>query len=60
MNKKSIASRLREHLMGDGTMNDGTTDDLYREWHRTPEGQDTDLETVERWAADTANLGVSR
>jgi hypothetical protein len=36
-------------------MNDGTTDDLYREWFRIPEGDDTDLETVEAWAQRVAN-----
>lgn len=54
MNKKNIAARLTEHLSGDGTMNDGTTDALYREWHRTPEGHDTDLEMVEAWAQRVA------
>lgn len=52
---KDIAARLREHLDGDGTLNDGETDALYREAHHIPKGEDTDLETVERWALETAN-----
>lgn len=53
--KKSVAARLKEHLQGDGTPNDGTTDALYREAHRIPKGQDTNLETVEQWALDVLN-----
>lgn len=53
--KKSVAARLKEHLQGDGTANDGTTDALYREAHRIPKDQDTDLETVEQWAFDVLN-----
>lgn len=53
--KISVAARLLKHLSGDGTLNDGETDALYREAHRIPEGADTDLETVERWAVETAN-----
>lgn len=55
MNKKRIAARLKEHLLADGTMNDGATDALYREWHGIPEGAETDLEAVERWASQVAN-----
>jgi hypothetical protein len=46
----SIAQRLREHLAGDGTANDNTTDALYREAKRIPDDQETDLEAVEKWA----------
>lgn len=54
--QQKIAERLREHLDNeDGTLNDGTVDDLYREWHRIPEGEETDLETVERWAFNVAS-----
>lgn len=53
--QQGIAKRLREHLGGDGTLNDGETDALYREWFRIPEGEETDLETVERWAFETAS-----
>jgi hypothetical protein len=53
--KKSVKARLTEHLSGDGTMNDGETDSLYREANRIPDGEDTDLETVERWAQRVAN-----
>ena len=55
MNGKSIKARLLEHLSGDGTMNDGETDALYREAHRIPSHEDTDLEAVEQWAVETAN-----
>ena len=51
----TIRKALVEHLTGDGTMNDGTTDALYREWFRIPDGQDTDLEAVEAWAQRVAN-----
>lgn len=57
--KTSIAARLLEHLSGDGTLNDGETDALYRKAHGVPEGTDTDLETVERWAVETANRAKS-
>jgi hypothetical protein len=55
MNTKSVAARLIEHLSGEGTMNDGTTDALYREAKRIPAHVDTDLETVEAWAQRVAN-----
>lgn len=54
-NNQKIAAELKKHLHGEGTMNDGTTDALYREWFRIPEGDDTDLETVEAWAQRVAN-----
>jgi hypothetical protein len=57
MKAKSVMARLKEHLVGGGTMNDGETDALYREAHRIPEGDETDLEAVERWAFETANRG---
>ena len=47
-----IRHDLVEHLAGDGTMNDGRTDDLYRESCDIPEGDDTDLEAVESWAVE--------
>lgn len=55
MDKKSIAARLKEHLLGDGTPNDGETDALYRKANRIPDGADTDLETVEAWAFRVMN-----
>lgn len=51
----TIKARLLAHLTGDGTMNDSTTDALYREANRTPAHEDTDLETVEAWAQDLVN-----
>lgn len=57
IDKKNIASRLRKHLAGDGTMNDSETDALYRKWHGIPESEETDLEAVEQWAFETANRG---
>ena len=50
---KTIAQRLTEHLEGDGTINDGDTDMLYREAHKLLDDEETDLETVEQWAMDT-------
>lgn len=54
MNARSrfeIVTDLVEHLNGDGTLNDNTTDGLWREYYdRNPE--ETDLEEVERWAVD--------
>jgi hypothetical protein len=47
---RQICNDLREHLAGDGTLNDSTTDSLFREYCRVPDGQDTDLEEVEAWA----------
>ena len=58
MKTKSVAERLEEHLSGDGTPNDGYTDELYREAKHIPEGQDTDLETVEWWAWSVLNAKV--
>lgn len=55
MSKNDIQDALKKHLNGDGTMNDGTTDALYRDWYRIPEGQDVDLEDVEKWAQRVAN-----
>ncbi len=46
----SIKSRLTAHLAGDGTPNDNTTDELYREAHGIAVDAETVLETVERWA----------
>lgn len=52
----SIACRLRLHLASeDGTANDATTDEFYREWFSVREDQDTDLEEVERWAFEILN-----
>lgn len=58
--KKEIAADLREHLSDDGTLNDSTTDDFFREWHKIPEyGDEVDLETVEEWAVSVV-LGCPR
>lgn len=51
----TIRERLAAHLDGDGTPNDLTTNDLYREAHGLPEDAETDLEEVERWAFDLVN-----
>lgn len=50
--RKQIQEDLRFHLESEGTANDSTTDELYREWHNIPEGQETVLEEVEKWASD--------
>ncbi len=55
--RPSVTRRLRAHLAGDGTPNDDTTDDLYREAHGITDGRETDLEDVERWAWETVNFG---
>ena len=53
--QKPVAQRLYEHLFqNDGTINDSTTGQLYDEAHGT-EDEDTELETVEEWAIDTAS-----
>lgn len=52
---ESVAKRLKAHLSSSGTMNDGKTGDLYREAKRIPEGEETSLEDVERWAQEVAN-----
>ncbi len=53
----SITSRLIAHLESEGgTMNDSTTDALYREANRIPDNVETDLESVERWAVATCTL----
>jgi hypothetical protein len=54
MNHQSVRERLIAHLAGDGTLNDNTVDELYREANRIPADQETDLETVERWAVSVA------
>ena len=51
----SVAKRLKAHLSSGGAMNDGETGDLYREAKRIPEGEETSLEDVERWAQEVAN-----
>lgn len=48
-----IIAALQRHLADeDGTLNDSTTDALYREWHRLSAADETDLESVEAWAVD--------
>jgi hypothetical protein len=51
---REISKLLRAHLDAGGTINDSTTDDLYREWHGITDGSETDLETVELWAVENA------
>ncbi len=53
---KEILKDLDAHLSGEGTMNDMTTDALYREYHNWPEDEDTDLEEVEQWASGSFPL----
>lgn len=48
--QKEIRRELEAHLYSVGTINDSTTERLYREAHDIPNDQDTDLETVENWA----------
>ena len=50
MKTNSIKKLLSDHLAGDGTANDSTTEDLYRAAHRLPADAETDLEAVEAWA----------
>ncbi len=54
MKNSSVKERLIVHLAGEGTLNDNTVDELYREANRIPSDQETDLETVERWAVTVA------
>lgn len=56
----NIASRLLAHLLGDGTINDSETGDLFREAHHLSDDEETDLETVERWAVQTAERETQR
>jgi len=54
--EKPVAQRLYEHLFcNDGTINDGDTGALYDEAHGLENGEETELETVEAWAIDTAS-----
>ena len=48
--RSSIVADLRAHISGEGTLNDQTTEDLYREWFRLEDESETCLEEVERWA----------
>lgn len=57
--RTSIIARLKVHLSGDGTLNDGKTDALYREWHGIADEFETELEWVEQWAVDLLNGGQS-
>lgn len=54
--KTSVYSRLAAHLNGDGTLNDGTTDELYRDYHRLGDDAETDLEAVEKWAVEAMQM----
>lgn len=56
---RDIKLELCRHLNGGGTLNDLETDRLYRLWHRIPEEDDTDLETVEAWAVGVASEALS-
>lgn len=56
----SIRQRLIAHLEGGGTANDNTTDELYREAYKIPDGVETNLEAVERWAFDVVNVVPAR
>lgn len=47
-----IKEQLAAHLAGDGTLNDSETDRLFRLAMGIAAGEETDLETVERWAVD--------
>lgn len=49
--RTQIAADLIHHLNTSGsTLNDPETERLYLEWHRLPEGAQTELEAVELWA----------
>jgi hypothetical protein len=52
MNATEMKRALRLHLESDGTANDSTTDELYRQWHNIPPDDETDLEAVEQWACE--------
>lgn len=52
--QQRIADRLRAHLVAGGTMNDNTTEVLYKEWHRLPQDAETTLEDIEAWVQDVA------
>lgn len=60
MNLATIPVRLLAHLEAGGTLNDSTVDDLYRECHGTPAGDETDLEQVERWAWQVAQTQAKK
>jgi hypothetical protein len=51
----SIAQRLTLHLAGDGTSNDGETEELYREAHGLDVDAEIETEAIERWAFETVN-----
>ena len=50
---EEIKTELAAHLWGDGTMNDSTTEELFREWYHIDDGRELDLEIVEQWAVET-------
>ena len=60
MNQNTIPARLLAHLESGGTLNDSTVDDLYRECHGTPVDDETDLEHVEHWAWQVAQLQAKK
>ncbi len=53
--RAEIEYALQQHLSGDGTANDDTTDELYREYYGIEEEDTTDLEEVENWAFNVVN-----
>ena len=45
-----VVAALRAHLdHPDSTMNDGETEQLYREYHRLEPTAETELEAIEAW-----------
>ena len=48
--QKEIREELLKHFAAGGTMNDSTTNQLYREAYDIPDDAETDLEEVENWA----------
>jgi hypothetical protein len=52
--RAEIVEALTQHLHStDGTLNDSTTDSLFREWYRLGPEVETELEAVEKWALAT-------